>query len=228
VTPGRIAAGEFGAWLRGFRAALRDDLDSDVACGTCTGCCTSAYFITLRPGDVAARRRIPAEYLVTAPNAAPGVHLMGYDERGHCPMLRCGRCSIYADRPQTCRTYDCRVYAAAGLSPGADKPAIAARVLEWEFTYADDDARRAHAAVRLAAKFIRDDAASFPRGAVPGRTGEVAVAALKAYEAFLELRVPDGREHKRSLAERTIALVRAFDAAPRVRADAASSTAPGE
>jgi Fe-S-cluster containining protein len=206
-------AGEFGAWLRAVRAALRDDGDSDVACGTCTGCCTSSYFITVRPQDVAARRRIPVELLVPVPNAPPGLQLMGYDERGHCPMLRDGRCSIYADRPQTCRTYDCRVYAAAGLSPGADKPVIAERVRAWEFTYADDDARRAHAAVRLAAKFIRDDAASFPRGAVPDRTGEVAVAALKAYEAFLDLRVPDAREEKRRLAERTIELVRAFDGA---------------
>jgi Fe-S-cluster containining protein len=212
VTAGRIAAGEFGAWLRGFRAALRDGGDSDVACGTCTGCCTSSYFVTVRPDDVAARRRIPAGYLVRAPNAPPGTQLMGYDERGHCPMLRAGRCSIYADRPQTCRTYDCRVYAAAGLSPGNDKPAIKERVRAWEFAYADDDARRAHAAVRRAAEFVRNDATSFPHRRVPDRPGEVAIIAVKAYEAFLDLRVPDGREDKRRLAERTIELVRAFDA----------------
>lgn len=213
MTAGRIDAGEFGAWLRGFRAALRADAASDVPCGTCTGCCTSSYFVTVRPQDGAARRLIPAEYLVAAPNAAPGVRLMGYDARGHCPMLSDGRCSIYADRPQTCRTYDCRVYAAAGLSPGADKPAIAERVRAWEFTYADDGARRAHDAVRRAARFIRDDAAGFPRGAVPDRAGEVAVAALKAYEAFIDLRLPEAREDKRRLAERTVELVRAFDAA---------------
>jgi hypothetical protein len=136
---------------------------------------------------------------------------MGYDDRGHCPMLRAGQCSIYADRPQTCRTYDCRVYAAAGLSPGADKPAIASRVREWEFTYADDDARRAHAAVRLAAEFVRNDATSFPNGWVPDRPGDAAVVAVKAYEAFLDLRVPDGREDKRRLAERIVELVREFD-----------------
>jgi uncharacterized protein len=217
VTPERVAAGEFGAWLRGFRAALRDDGDSDVACGTCTGCCTSSYFITVRAGDVAARRRIPAEHLVPAPNAPRGVQLMGYDDRGHCPMLRAGQCSIYVDRPQTCRTYDCRVYAAAGLSPGADKPAIAARVREWEFTYADDDARLAHAAVRRAAAFVRNDATSFPNGWVPDRPGEAAVVAVKAYEAFLDLRVPEGREDKRRLAERTVELVRGFDADPTIR-----------
>jgi Fe-S-cluster containining protein len=217
VTGGRVTAGEFGAWLRGFRAALRDDGDSDVACGTCTGCCTSSYFITVRPDDVGARRRIPAALLVAAPNAPRGVQLMGYDDRGHCPMLRAGRCSIYADRPQTCRTYDCRVYAAAGLSPGIDKPAIAARVREWEFTYADDDARRAHAAVRRAAEFVRNDATSFPNGWVPDRPGDAAVVAVKAYEAFLDLRIQDGREDKRRLAERVVELVRSFDVDSTIR-----------
>ena len=30
---------------------------------------------------------------------------MGYDERGHCPMLVDGDCSIYDHRPRTCRMY---------------------------------------------------------------------------------------------------------------------------
>ena len=57
---------------------------------------------------------------------------MGYDERGHCPMLRDGECSIYDARPRACRTYDCRVFAVAGVDP-ADQPDIAARVRQWAF-----------------------------------------------------------------------------------------------
>mgnify|MGYP002783618191 CR=1 FL=1 len=211
ATPGPLAAGEFGAWLREIRLALRDDRDTDVACGSCTACCTSSYFVTLRPTDVAARRLVPTSLLVPAPGAPPGTLVMGYDARGHCPMLRDGRCSIYADRPQTCRTYDCRVYAAAGIGPGADKPAIGARVKQWEFAYASAEARREHEAVKRAAQFIRNDATSFPPGSAPSRPAEVAVAAVKAYEAFLGVEIPDDREGRRRLAERVVERLRAFE-----------------
>ncbi|MCZ8130611.1 MAG: YkgJ family cysteine cluster protein [Steroidobacteraceae bacterium] len=189
---------------------MRDDRDTDVACGTCSACCTSSYFVTLRPTDVAARRHVPAEHLVDAPSGPPGTQLIGYDARGHCPMLRDGRCSIYAHRPQTCRTYDCRVYAAAGIGPGPDKPAIAARVRAWEFTYASAAARLEHEAVKRAAQFMRNDATSFPPGSVPVRPSEVAVAAVKVYAAFLGTEVPEDAAGKGRLATHVVALLRDF------------------
>jgi hypothetical protein len=128
-------------------------------------------------------------------------------------MLREGLCSIYAHRPQTCRTYDCRVYAAAGLDPG--KPAIAARVRRWRFEYADEQARLAHDAVRAAALFLRNDAPSFPRGRAPDRPPDVAIMALKVYEAFIGAPVPDDSAAKRQLAARVIELARAFDESSR-------------
>lgn len=71
---------------------------------------------------------------------------MGYDAQGRCPMLRDGGCSIYRDRPQTCRTYDCRIFAATGLMP--EQPEIAARVEQWEFSYANEASRDAHSRLR--------------------------------------------------------------------------------
>lgn len=199
-----IAAGEFGAWLEGFRAAYRDDLDTDVACGDCSGCCTSSYVIVVRPHETEAARAIPAEYRMQDPNGPPGRQLVGYDARGHCPMLRAGRCSIYAHRPQTCRTYDCRVFAAAGIEPGGpERAAIAARTRRWRFEHADDDARRAHEAVRRAARFIRDDAPSFG-GRAPSRPSAIAITALLAYELFLQP-VPVDADAKRALAARVLA-----------------------
>ena len=79
---------------------------------------------------------------------------MGYDDRGHCPMFADGRCSIYANRPRTCRTYDCRVFAAAGVVP--DDPDIAARVRQWRFDYADAADEKAHADVRARAAADRE------------------------------------------------------------------------
>ena len=55
---------------------------------------------------------------------------MGFDERGRCPMLTDAGCSIYAHRPRTCRTFDCRVFTAAGLSP--ESPAIAEALMDRE------------------------------------------------------------------------------------------------
>ena len=68
---------------------------------------------------------IPKQLLFPAPQQ-PDELVMGYDERGHCPMLVDDRCSIYDHRPQACRTYDCRVLAATGLVlDDSDKRAIA-------------------------------------------------------------------------------------------------------
>ncbi len=122
-------------WLVALGDALAGDADMDVPCGDCTACCTSSQFIHLAPDDLAARAAIPAELLVAAPGLPPGHVVMGFDERGHCPMLDEGTCSIYDARPRTCRTYDCRVFAAAGVTPEG-QPEIAAKVGDWHF---DDD-----------------------------------------------------------------------------------------
>jgi hypothetical protein len=127
-------------------------------------------------------------------------------------MLGTGGCSVYADRPQTCRDYDCRVFAAAGLLAGdARRGLINERVQAWEFSYADDTARAAQRAVAAAADFIRRHAGLFPAGWPPtGPTG-IAVLALKVYTVFMPgvLRAQD----ECSLAAAVLACARAFDAA---------------
>jgi Fe-S-cluster containining protein len=202
-----LPAGEFGAWLAEFRAALRDDRETDVACGDCSGCCTSSYAIVVRPHETEALRAIPADVRVRDPYDPDGRQLVGYDDRGHCPMLREGRCSIYAHRPQTCRTYDCRVFAAAGIDPGGpERAAITARTRRWQFSYGSEDARRAHDAVRRAARYLREDAPSFG-GRAPTRPNAIAMTALAAYELFLAP-VPESAAGKRELAERVLAAAR--------------------
>jgi hypothetical protein len=145
-----LAAGDFTAWLTGLQAALRGGGDADVPCGSCTACCTSAQFVHIEPDETDALAHIPAALLFPAPRLPRGHVLLGYDERGHCPMLVDGQCSIYEHRPRTCRTYDCRVYAAAGVAP--DQPAVAQRVARWRFTYPTPGDRAGHDAVRAAAR----------------------------------------------------------------------------
>lgn len=177
-------AGGFGEWLAAMRAVLRGERDADVPCGGCTGCCVSSYPIPLRPGDEVARAQVPEQWLIGP--AAPGERwLMGFREDGSCPLLADGCCSIYAGRPQTCRDYDCRIYAATGLLPDGNRPVIAARVTAWKFTYGSEQERRDAEAVRQAAHFIHANRALFPPAMRAGSATAVAVLSVKIYPLFV-------------------------------------------
>jgi uncharacterized protein len=105
---------------------------------------------------------------------------------GTCPMLNGGQCTIYAERPQTCLDYDCRVFAAAGIAAGgADKAVINQRVREWRFQFATDADRQAHAAIQAAAAFIREKPELFPPATAPHNALGVAALALRVYSVFL-------------------------------------------
>jgi uncharacterized protein len=206
-----IDAGPFGAWLDEFLASLRGRGGTTVPCGDCRGCCISSYSILVRPEDAQAVAVIPAHLLTNAPALGPGVKAMGYLPDGTCPMLQAGECSIYEHRPQTCRDYDCRVFAAAGIDAGESKPAINKRVREWRFRYEQESDREAHRAVRAAATFIRAHGESFAEHRFPKSPSGIAVLAAKSYEVFLA-----SGHGARSLADIARAIMEtsgAFDAA---------------
>lgn len=179
-----LAAGDFSVWLGEMQAAIRGERDSEVPCGTCTACCTSSQFIHIGPEETDTLAHIPGELLFPAPRLPAGHVLMGYDQRGHCPMLVDGKCSIYEHRPRTCRTYDCRVFPAAGVEPDDDKPEIAAQTRRWRFRIQTDDERAQHDAVRAAAKYLGEHPDAFPSGASPGAT-QRAVQAIEVHALFL-------------------------------------------
>jgi hypothetical protein len=113
----------------------------------------------------------------------PGHYVLGYDERGHCPMLVDDVCTIYDHRPLTCRTYDCRVLAAADLTLADDaKAAIAERVVRWRFSHPTAEDEREQRAVRDAAAFLRDVVAS--------DATQRAVYAVELYEEFIDGSTP--------------------------------------
>lgn len=136
----QVSAGAFGDWLAGFVHTLDGNADAVVACGTCDACCRSSQFIHIGPQETDALAHIPAALRFAAPGM-PGHQVMGFDASGRCPMLGDSGCTIYAHRPRTCRTYDCRVFAAAGIDPAAERPLIAVRAVRWRFDL--DDRSRA-------------------------------------------------------------------------------------
>jgi hypothetical protein len=205
-----VAAGPFAAWLATFRAALRGDGGIDVPCGDCTGCCTSGYSIQLRPADTRALAAVPVQWLVESPAFAPGQKTLAPHPDGRCRMLDANRCTIYAQRPQTCLDYDCRVFAAAGLEAGgADKAVINRRVRDWRFDYPSDADRRAHDAVRAAAAFIRRVGDGSAGIRVPTAPMGVAVLAIKVADAFLDPELASRTEVE--IGREVVERARAFD-----------------
>lgn len=201
-----LPAGNFSEWLRAMRSALAGGQGMQVACGDCVGCCTSGYFIKVRPNETEALRHIPAQHLQPAPGE-PGTMMMGFDAAGHCPMFGTQGCSIYAHRPDTCRTYDCRIFTAAGMQAGDTRSVINQRVARWRFTYPDAADREEHRAVMAAAAFLRQHPVRFPDGRIPSRPGDIAVLAVKSYRVFL-----GGNPHDADAASGIIDACRGFDA----------------
>jgi uncharacterized protein len=173
-----LPAGDFGEWIEEMKGALRGDHDAVVPCAGCTACCTSHQFVAIGPDEIDTLAHVPAELLVPAPRRPKGHFVLGYDGQGRCPMLRDNRCWIYAHRPKACRTYDCRVFAAADVED-TTKVEITRRVRRWRFGYPTQADRERHDAVRTAAIFVRDHAGELADEIDPTSAVHVAVAAIE-------------------------------------------------
>jgi len=206
-----VPAGSFAVWLTHIQQALRGQGGTDVPCGECVGCCVSSYYIPLRAGDAQVAAQVPPALLhVTGPADAPQ-QWMGYGADGHCPMLRDRRCTVYAQRPQTCRDYDCRIFAAAGLPAGdATRRVINERVAAWQFSYDSPAAQNAHQAVTAAAAFIAAHQHDIDGIRFPGGPTGIAVLALKVYGVFLDEALRDA--DATTIAWAIIAASKAFEA----------------
>jgi Fe-S-cluster containining protein len=170
-----LPAGRFSDWLVDMQQALRRERDAEVPCGGCTACCTSSQFVHIEPDETETLALIPRELLVPAPGSPRGHLVLGYDDNGHCPMLIDDKCSIYEHRPRTCRTYDCRVFAASGVEIHDEhQVAIARRARRWVFDFPADVDRVQRDAVRAAGRSLED-----------GNATERAVRAIELHKAFL-------------------------------------------
>jgi Fe-S-cluster containining protein len=182
----QIPAGPFSAWLRDAREAMRAGTGSDVPCGDCTACCASSYFIHIKPEETDTLEAMGKDALIDAPGLSAGHKLLGHGKDGTCPKLVENRCTVYEHRPQTCRNYDCRVFAAAGIQESPDKRRINERVAQWRFEYPSEQDKQEHEAVQSAAKFITENANLFPGGRIPATPSQLAVLAMKVYPVFLQ------------------------------------------
>jgi len=184
--------GPFGAWLRNYLRVLeRRDENADVPCGSCNACCRSSYYISIHCDEQETLRRIARVRLKRDAQRAPQDTSLNPDNLGRCPMLRGDACSIYTHRPQTCRKYDCRVFAAAGISLGTGpQNAINERVWQWRFDYPTELDALLHGAVRQAAAFLQRRRDLFPDYLGLSDPGLLAKTAVMVHEVFVDLGAP--------------------------------------
>jgi uncharacterized protein len=180
-----LAAGDFSPWMGEMDRALRGDGGSDVPCDGCTACCRSSQFVHIGPDEADTLAHIPADLLFPAPRLPVGHVLLGYADRGHCPMLIDNRCSIYEHRPRTCRTYDCRVLPAAGLEGDDDKVSIARQARRWRFTFPTRGDRVEYDAVGAAVTFLDQHQHVVSAASVPMSPTQIAVLAIQVHRVFL-------------------------------------------
>lgn len=152
-------------------------------------------FIHIQPEETRTIQRIPRALLFPAPGLPKGHVLMGYSDQGHCPMLVDNNCSIYEDRPQTCRNYDCRVFAATGVRlDGQTQAEIANRVKAWEFEYEDEASRGEHSMVKEAAAFLQNNRDLFPKRSIPTYPVQLAALAVRIYRLFSGITAQEQKE----------------------------------
>lgn len=145
-------------------------------------------FIHIKPEETRTRQRIPRALLFAAPGLPKGHVLMGYNNKGECPMLIDGKCSIYEDRPQTCRDYDCRIFPATGIATSEQtQNDIAQRTKSWVFTYESEGSRAEHATLKAAAAFLQQNVDLFPARSLPTHQGPLAALAVRIYRVFAAL-----------------------------------------
>ncbi len=190
----------------------------NVPCGECRGCCTSSYFIHIRPDEKKTLAVIPKKLLFAAPGLPKGNVLLGYMENGHCPLFQNNQCSIYDNRPQTCRNYDCRIFQATGLSVEKEKTVIAKQTRKWQFEIRTPDDKSHLLALHSTARFLNRNMNLFPHGFVPNNPTQQAMVAIKVYSVFVsELKSRKSGKSptpKKKLAESMVVALSRFNAMP--------------
>jgi Fe-S-cluster containining protein len=188
-----LPAGDFSLWAGELKDAMSGQRDSRVPCHGCVACCTSSQFIQIEPDETKALSHIPKKLLFPAPRMPLGHFILGYDKRGHCPMLVGKKCSIYEYRPRTCRTYDCRIFSASGLLPDEGQVSIARQAKRWHFSFQNEADRHRRKAVQVAAVFLRENTGKLPPEISPRNMTQLAVLAFRVHEAFLKKDKKTGR-----------------------------------
>jgi Fe-S-cluster containining protein len=93
--------GSVTTFLREHDAGVRAGA-TKTPCGTCTACCVSKEWAAV---PLSAEE---AERFADCAHYSAGTWLLDRKPDGSCVKLIEGKCSVYQQRPRTCRLFDCR------------------------------------------------------------------------------------------------------------------------
>jgi Fe-S-cluster containining protein len=138
--------GSVTTYLRKFERAGKD---VRVPCGTCNACCRSSYLLV----EVTESERADFPEAVPVPDdkvsSCSSPWMLPKKADGSCVHLKEGKCSVYAKRPQSCRSYDCRFDLLTGIVP--DDPVMIEALGQWDnFAMKTREDRVTYTAIRLA------------------------------------------------------------------------------
>jgi hypothetical protein len=128
--PKRVTIGAYD-WLMQFGKSFKLNSGVSVPCGDCNACCRAGYAVRTNDGKL---------YLPQAD--------------GSCSKLKCGLCSVYEDRPQTCVYYDCRTHFFSGVNP--EQSAISAAVKGWRVGKPTERDQAAQGIIKAVADTLKD------------------------------------------------------------------------
>ncbi len=133
------------------RRWARGQLDGRVTvpCGDCTACCRSFDAVPLTAGF-----DDPAAYRTRATDNGP---VLDVQSDGSCSHLVDGRCEVYARRPLTCRTFDCRMYLLPVVELDAAIRPVADAARRFALVVKEPDDRTFVARCRAAVQDVRRD-----------------------------------------------------------------------
>ena len=117
-------SGSFGALARDLWRS-RESGQASVPCGGCTACCRDpAMPIDLAEDEV-------GRYAEAVQDETKRSWSLRKRADGSCVYLIDDRCSIYADRPSSCRMYDCRAHL-LGMPLSENRKVVNDAVMQWQ------------------------------------------------------------------------------------------------
>lgn len=184
---GTLPAGALARWLEQYlQAQTQADPAGEVPCGDCHACCKASYFIAIAEDETETIARIPRVHLTLSTRSQERRWALDQSRSGSCPMLVDEACSIYEHRPLACRRFDCRVFAATSVAPGAGRrAAVNQQVWRWRFDYPRAGDALRQTALLDAAAFLQQHAELIDPDVAPADTGQLAKAAVFVHELFL-------------------------------------------
>jgi len=79
--------------------------DAVVECESCSLCCRNRHLVLLTPG--VDNPRLFRKQRAVHPVSGDPVFALAFQPNGDCAHLIDGKCDVYENRPQVCRTFSC-------------------------------------------------------------------------------------------------------------------------